>query len=231
MAIFEVRFTSGLSEELIPGVIKCALEEFEYKPPKQIHQRWGGNTTNVTTFRSDVGLFVKNGFKVKYLPGHHGSLNFNMIDHYPGWATYFSLIKEVLEKVEKAGVINNFQRLGLRYISIHPVKDVFKHITGTFSLEVNQQSLDKRNTIIRIEDDAEDFHRVIQIGNQTKYDSDSKQTQTKGIFDIDIHCDCKDHGITESLLMKIDDMHMLQKKTYFGLLHAAYLEKLEPQYK
>lgn len=231
-AILEIRFQSDYSEELIPGILKSQLEGFDYIPPRQERHHVSGAGTSIMSVSQSAGLFVKPNqpFRLKYIPGHPGSLSINMTDRYSGWRDYLGYVDEVFASLREEAVISNIIQIGLRYVSVHPIDNIFDVIRGECSIALYGYHSQSEQKAVRIEDTADDIRRTVQLANTKGKDND-----LKGIFDIDVRThvtgDKKNLSEPEVFRETLDRMHDLQKRTYFGLLTESYLDSLGPEYK
>lgn len=234
-AILEIRFYSDFSDVLIPGILKTHLKDFRYVPPRQIRKPVAGSGSPLMSIETAAGLFVKEKdyFGVKYLPGNPGSLSINMTQKYRGWKAYRDFLYEIMQAANKGGIIDNISRMGLRYISVHPVENVFNCIDGTFSLSINDESISNENATLRVEDVVDGYKRIIQVANRKRSGNDKNDNKHWGIFDIDMHAvssDDQNLSDFDSFWGTVDHMHTLQKQSYFGLLTQEYLKSLGPEY-
>lgn len=235
-AILEVRFHSRFAEEHIPGILRTCLNDYEYVPARQLRGRISGKGSPVMSIGAGGGYFVKDGLWLKYVNDNPGSLYINMLEKYPGWKTYRNVVDEVMNKSRKAELINNITHLGLRYMSVHPIQNIFNHIRGNINLSINDEEVEPENSTVRVEDTVEIFTRIIQLANRKQRRKNEQEYEHKGLFDIDVHSsqqskDEVDLNNPERFLEVLDRIHNIQKTTYFGLLTEEYLKSLEPEYK
>ncbi len=221
-AIFELRFESNLSAEIIPGILFNELNsEFptiERLPILEMPQVIRDSNPNLKYSPHHVFQSEEYRFQV-------GPNAFSLIcpKEYVGWGNFKEKIEFILEAVKAVSLIKQPVRTGLRYINLFENKNIFESLKIDLSIDGNPL-IDHQN-YIRSEFDYSGYKCLLSISNQSKT-ADADQAS---VVDIDIIKKISNEGdinypdiITKS--------HTTEKEIFFSLLKEEYLETFNPEY-
>lgn len=220
-ALIEIRFTSKIHQNAIFGIIYNALKsdfsKIEDLPILQIPEPIRMSDPNLKY--KPLYRISNDEFVIQIGPD---VLAIGSYPKYLGWKKFSSKIFEILNKIEELKIINEVERLGIRYINFFN-EDIFNNI----KLEINldNKKLKSQKSVIRTEFNQGKFVSTLQISN------DAKSNEIFGsIIDIDCH---KTKGLQDFFNNKetlINEGHLIEKKLFFELISDEYLKKLNPKY-
>jgi len=147
--------------------------------------------------------------------------------NYTGWKeNYFPELNFVLERLEKSGIVDNFIRLGIRYIDFFEL-NVFDKIN--LSISLNNEPLGALQQTFNAIFKNEQFLTRVQVVNNIN--AKIGQVDKFGsIIDTDTYIESKDGFGFEGIERVIDDCHELSVKFFFDLLRKEFLDTLNPEY-
>jgi uncharacterized protein (TIGR04255 family) len=214
-SIVEIRFTSELPYEIYIGLIFHSLDNtYQYI-----------NSPLKLPFAGITSLFSNNQIQFEIQPG---AIIFNCIGQYISWDNYKPEIYKVLQQVNEAKVIKNYNRVGIRYISEYPDKDI-KEITN-FSFSFGMPNVLSEKYLFQSEYTNEGYKIIINLSSKIPFDSALNTHSTISSIDIDVIKDNIDIQIIEELIKVVDDVHLKEKETFFKLLTDNFLSSLNPKY-
>lgn len=182
----------------LPDVVRATDPNLKFKPHYKI-----SNSNFVVQIGTDV-------------------LSISSFPKYVGWDDFSKMIFSVIEKVEEIKIINNVNRLGIRYINFfqNNVFDVINLRTC-----INEETINYKNTVVRTEIEHEDFISTLQIANNAL-----NKDQFGSVIDIDTY---KVTGLERFFTEKeeiINSGHNKEKELFFSLLNEKFLSSLNPEY-
>ena len=182
----------------LPDVVRATDPNLKFKPQYKI-----SNSNFVVQIGTDV-------------------LSISSFPRYVGWDDFSKMIFSVIEKVEEIKIINNVNRLGIRYINFfqNNVFDVINLRTC-----INEETINYKNTVVRTEIEHEDFISTLQIANNAL-----NKDQFGSVIDIDTY---KVTGLERFFTEKeeiIISGHNKEKELFFSLLNEKFLSSLNPEY-
>lgn len=161
-----------------------------------------------------------------------GSLVFNCIDTYPGWGAYFEQIKQVVRLLLGKGVVSNFNRVGLRYISEFPNIDILEHTNFMVELSSLKEPIISGN--FRVEWAKEPYRFIVNLATKLPIEALvvplEEEAKFTSLIDIDVIHEGFVEEKPENLFSIIDRVHQHQKEQFFGLLKPEFLKTLKPEY-
>ena len=225
-AIFEVRFVSTEPWATLPGLlygrIRDRYREQVILPLMQVPELIRAQDPALQNlpllqFKGETFL-VQVGPRVVSLVTKQNS--------YPGWPAIRTELVWLLEKIQAAGFVREFERLGVRYIDfftgdLFPNLRLDVHVDGQ-PLTSTQKDL---TTVFR-------FDRIsarLQVTNGAIVRA-AEGEQAGSVLDIDGWVGPQDAGQFEQGLDRFTELHETVKRLFFALLKPDYLDQLNPVY-
>lgn len=233
-AIVEIKYRSRVPFEIVPGYVFRALDDtYRYimrptptpaLPPHEEAEIVG------LQFQFGSHMFHKDRIKIVLKPG---SFVFNCLDSYVSWSTYLPEIKRFLEQISGADVVESFERVGLRYISVYEDMDLLPLIN--FSYAVKIEEYDPKNFRFNSEFEYKGKTVILNISNQLpQIDPNQKTSKPKTVSQIDIDVIQKNISVSSNdlalLVNHIESIHETEKEIYFSLLTEEFIATLNPEY-
>ncbi len=220
-ALFELRFTSRIPSNAIFGMIYGVLQDkfpnAENLPILQIPEALRAKDPN---FRFKPHYKIANSqLAVQIGPE---VLSISCYPKYLGWNALFSEIISIIDEVKTLNIINNVERIGLRYINFFE-NNIFENIDLNISLK--QEPINYKNTVIKTEIVEEQFKSILQIANNQEYDG--KQGSFIDIDTISIN-DVSNFFVKKENLISL--IHDTEKSVFYNLLNQDFLNTLNPEY-
>jgi len=155
------------------------------------------------------------------------------LDEYIGWKDYKPEIKKALSQLMETNHIKKCTRVGLRYISEYPDKDLKDCIKFKFSFGLPQ--FESETTAFRSEFMYNDTKVILNLNNKVpfiKQEINTKQTVIirTSIIDIDVISENLEIDNLNDLLNTIEMNHTKEKEVYFSMLKDEFLQSLNPEY-
>lgn len=230
-SVVEIRLTSPYPSEVILGMLfnqfKADFPEIKKLPILQLPEAIRQKDPDLIykpyyQILSKDGLILQIGQYVIGLVNRPAN-----IGQYVGWEEgFFPRITEIFKKIIELGIIENLERVGIRYINFFAF-DIYDKIRLKVSLD--GYDLKTSNKLIRNEMQIKDFQTIMQISNRAEI-AKSGVKVSGSIIDIDTFLS-KDAGLTENNLFdKIDLGHKIEKELFQNLLDQAFLTTLNPDY-
>ena len=137
--LVEIRFLSGIPQELILGSALSVLSPLGFKyvlastpnSNKDLSISLGDNQQIVLGFGGNGGFFIKGDVRIQ-LAGNLIVFNCTS-DKYMGWTDYSNMIFDTIESLLQKAVIGNINRASIRYISEFKDMEIFSGIKGLVS--------------------------------------------------------------------------------------------------
>ncbi|WP_276372967.1 TIGR04255 family protein [Chryseolinea sp. H1M3-3] len=234
-SVVQIVFNPLCPPELVIGRFENHLQDiFEFKggtpPSKQVVRLPDGNELNFGQFQAGVfqgGFFLDKNESVK-VTVNSNTLVFNSFKGYPGWEKMHSIISDALKIMFERGIIENIQRIGVRYISQFDDMEIFQKLKMSLSLNISNKNFS--TTQLRSEYDEEAFKIILNLLNNFQRFENNVQRKFS-MVDIDVIKFYKSpstnvRDVTDS----IDKAHFKQKSTFFSLLSEEFLKTLNPEY-
>ena len=156
-------------------------------------------------------------------------ISFENIGTYHLWNNYYTLIKDVLLKLNKINFIKGIERIGVRYISSFENQPNLTNILK-INFELLDINLHLQNNYLQtelIKNDIKLTLRVAENGNISK-----GKKHYKGLF-VDIDASKESNlpsPMDDELLSLINHLHKEEKLLFFSLLEDNFLATLKPIY-
>ncbi len=223
-ASVSIHFTSSIPSDAIQGMSYDVLvNELNY-------QRIQLN--NIISAIPDLQFeqlpyFVNNTEKIR-IDINENHLVFNLINEYIGWNNYKKNILLVLSSFLKRDIINDFQRISMRYISVYEKVKIFEKtkINLTF---VGMNLPSAATTQIRTEFEQDGVYSIINLASVLKNENDDYYS----IIDIDSIRFLNTTAVTDInfLEVELEKIHDQEVNLYFGLLKPEFILTLNPIYR
>lgn len=220
-ALFEIRFTPRIHPSAVFGMIYNILQEdfpkvenlpilqlpeavraadpnFKFKPHYRI-----SNQSFVTQIGPDV-------------------LTISSFPKYAGWNEFSKQIFRILDRVEKAGIIDSVIRIGIRYINFFD-NDIFKNID--LKIFIRGNNIAYKNTIVRTEIEQRAFKNSLQVANNANHNN-----KLGSIIDIDTSTESNLNNFFVNKEILTNSGHTIEKELFFSLLKNDFLKTLNPTY-
>ncbi len=235
-SVVEVRYHSKLSFEILVGVFFKEIEDsFTYtnRPiqPPAFSQGGGANSGQELTIKiGNANLFYNDKISIQVSPN---TFVFTCLEHYIGWNVYEPEITKALKMFEKTEQIIKWTRVGIRYISEYPNKDLKECFKFNFSFGIPE--VKSETTSFRTEFSYEDSKVILNLNNKVnviKQNVNSKLVEITpmSLVDIDVISDNLEITNLTDLLNLISENHNKEKELYFRMMTSEFLTSLNPQY-
>lgn len=235
-SIVEIRYSSPLPFEVAFGwFFKYIDNTYNYanRPPglhkNQLSSLMGAGINQEIQIAFNQYLFYNDKIKVELKPN---SIFFNCLEQYIGWENYIEEIKKFIEQLSKAGVIEVFNRIGIRYISHYPEIDIRKCVKFTFTFGMPQ--VVSNSFGFRTEFLYDNLKILLNMNNNLPVILNNQTNEIKplSIIDLDLiddNFEIESQNL-EELIDKIDSVHSKEKEVFFNILKEEFLQTLNPIY-
>ena len=232
--LVEIRYSRGITQELMPGFALSVLAPMGFAYTPALNQNFNiplNNNQQIAlgwdTYNS--GFFVKENVRIQFIPNQ---IAFNCIsDKYIGWSPYFEIITKVIGNLLENNIIQDFNRISIRYISEFKNIDIYQAINGT--IDVSNTNLKLDNSILRLVDESNNLKIFVTLTNKAPRISVSPQGQQiieASLVDINIYENFNPISDFEILKAKLNEVHSKQDEVFFGLIKDDFLKTLKPEY-
>ena len=224
-ATVEIRYTSSTPFILIVGLVFGSLDDSYSFTTQQPNI----NGIPSELIQSNSNIFYTDKIKFELRPN---SISFHCVNKYLGWSVYFEEISRTLRQIAKIKEIDNFSRIGIRYISQYPSKKLKDISNFTFTFGMN--TIESELFAFRSEFILDIYRVILNIQNSAPTNSfNSKNNSTDSIFsliDVDVILDRINITSMDELLKEIDNAHKTEKEVFFNILKQEFLLTLNPIY-
>jgi uncharacterized protein (TIGR04255 family) len=153
---------------------------------------------------------------------------------YMGWTAFKEIIIKTIGVLKKTTLINKIVRYSVKYVDIIKSNDPVDQVSlANLSLRIGKHNLTKELYQVKMEVPTEGFINIIQIISGAKATLDDNSSIEGLVIDIDTIKNTG--GITiEQMEQDIDtaleNIHRVNKETFFDCLTNQTIERLEPEY-
>jgi len=231
-AIFEVRFASELSEELVVGICLTKLRPFIDKIdqlptvqiPKEIRER-----EPELAYASTHRITLKGISRQSILIGPKVVV-FSHTQPYDGWNQWSASIKQAMDMLlEESYLFDRIERIGLRYINLFPFS-----ILDKINVEISYvgQPIADQFASTRLEFVDQNRVTSINIVHNGMITLNGKTPTSGSVIDIDSIVQlAMDHEEFKSQYhVVLEESHEHEKRAFFSLLSENFLAQLHPEY-
>jgi uncharacterized protein (TIGR04255 family) len=175
-------------------------------------------------------FFYNNKIKIELKPN---SIIFNCFKEYITWKKYKPEIEKVLSQLAKANIIENYTRVGIRYVNVYPdidFKDCIK-----FSYTLGMPEINSETYTFHSEFKVDDLKVNLNLSNKLQTISAKSipgqvAVTPVSIIDVDVIKDNFNETEYKNILPYIETIHTKEKEIFFNLLEDKFLETLNPIY-
>ena len=235
-SIIEVRYTSKVPFEVAIGLFYKSLDDTYMYSSRPLTKQQVTNPLPINNLGqieiqlSNRPLFYNDKIKIELQPN---SIIFNCLNEYLTWSVYRAEISKVLTQISDAGVIDNFIRIGVRYISEYQNTDLKDCVK--FSFTFGMPEIKSKTHSFHSEFNYDNLRVNLNLKNNlpvlgTKNLSEQIVVTPVSYIDIDVIMDNISEVSYESILEKTDTVHLKQKEVFFSILKENFIESLHPIY-
>jgi hypothetical protein len=202
---------SELPAAQIPKQVRDGDPMLQFTPTHQMH--WG----NFVISFSDKSLQV--GCK---------------IPSYPGWTAFKAAIKNVINIINKTGLVTEADRCSMKFIDLIEKHSIEEQVAAlNLNLTIANHRLKDQVFQCRMEVTEDNFVHIIQIVAAAQISRPGEEERNGLIIDIDTVCNLAAMSLSEfidRLDEKLDALHSVNKRMFFDCLTDDAIESLEPKY-
>ncbi|MFC0076553.1 TIGR04255 family protein [Flavobacterium procerum] len=230
--------------KITPDPLLSSTVEIRFKSNKSLNEIF---ISLFSEFTKDFPKFKNTGFpeglreknvELKYIPEYVFSNNdysiafnenfiaFECVSEYKLWKIYSVFLKDTVNRIKKLGLIDEIERIGVRYGSlfenISDIDEILKNSPKLTSSDFGEEFLVYMTKII-------DGNTDIILRIKKDFELIDDDINKKGhLIDIDVST-CKDFD-NKKIFEYIDQLHDSLKKLFFGLLKEDFIKSLNPEY-
>lgn len=231
--VFELRFASQMpASALLPGLLVTQLQSLhEVKLDRLPMADLPAQLRNADPNLRYVALVALqwNGFVINI---GDSSLSITCPPPYKGWIGFKQAIIQVISVIKSAPYISKIERHGLKYVDLLPIFNIDEQIAAVdLELSVGKHRLKEETFLVRMEIPDRGFVKIIQIVSNAVA-TVSGEAKNGLVVDIDIirPLDVSVENYLDNFGGMLDEIHELNKETFFGCLKQYTINNLEPSY-
>lgn len=226
-AVLEIRFVTGESWSVLPGLLYSRIRERYPEKielplcqiPEEVRRREETLTYQPLVRFLSQDFLIQFGPRVISLVTKPGA--------YPGWAATRYELGWLLDQIQKAGFMDEGERIGVRYIDFFHSANIFHHLDMRAELAGLPASESELTLATVIQEPP--FTARLHITNSAIV-GQGESHQIGSVLDLDVWIGSLDFSIFENGINRFDEAHLLVKQIFFGLLKPDYLSTLNPVY-
>lgn len=231
--VFELRFASDMpASALLPGPLVAHLSgaqgvKVDRLPAADLPAQFRDADPNLR-YVALVGLHW-DGFLINI---GDRSLSVACPPPYKGWNAFKQVITRVVSVLTSAPYISNLERHGLKYVDLLPIIDIAEQVASVnLDLCLGSHRLKQETFLVRMEIPDGRFTKIVQIVSSAVATlAGEKKDGLVVDIDIVLPLDISVKGYLENLDSMLDEIHSLNKETFFGCLKQNTIDALEPSY-
>ncbi|MBO9561411.1 MAG: TIGR04255 family protein [Niastella sp.] len=236
-AVVEIKYIAEVPFEILLGILVSRLDQSYTYTNRPINNSPLGldnyvNPADIIININSRSLVYNNKISIQFQPN---SLIFSCIDKYIGGVDFLNEIKAALSFLLKNGEVKKWTRIGLRYISEYPNRDIRECIKFNFTFGL--PDVESVSTHFKSEFFYKGTKVILNLMNKMPaLGTDSKEATphvvNTSIIDIDVINDRLEiPGLQiEPLINEISLVHDFEKEIFFGMLREEFLNTLQPEY-
>lgn len=158
----------------------------------------------------------------------NSNVSFNCLrGKYIGWDTYYENIVQVLEIVISARIALSFERTMIRYINEYDY-----NILDNVKIRVEQPASDEYGIReISLSNKKDNFFTYISLsGLRERTSKTTAEKKISSLFDVNVFEKLNQETTLHDICRSLNDIHKIEKETFFNLLKEDYLKSLNPEY-
>lgn len=229
-AIVEVRFESKVEDAAIFGLIY-----------KEVKEKYPGEVQKLPILLLPEEIRSKDS-NLKYMPFYKLSkdnlslqIGPNVISllcskEYIGWERFSEAIRESFKLIQKADIVKQITRLGIRYINFFEF-DILKSIN--LQIMKKDEPLSSTETLLQVKVPSGRFINTLKVANTAKIttNKEPKEQRFGSIIDIDTEIEnMEEEDFFGGMKGLLDAGHKEEKILFFDLLKPEFLKTLNPEY-
>lgn len=234
--IVEIRLVPNpdLSRDLWAGILSTRLSAVGYKyhnVPQLNVESDGSNSIKLTvdkdSVNSAINLFINEEDGIRLLI-NGPMISFNCAKRkYIGWDNYFKKISEVLEIIDNDQIAMSYERTMIRYISEYDF-----NILEKVDIDINPHSDSRYKTLeLSLSRQEGSINAYISIsGLRERISKATNETRVTSLFDVNVFEKLSENSDLQTALRSLDDIHRIEKESFFGMLNEEYVKSLNPVY-
>jgi uncharacterized protein (TIGR04255 family) len=219
--LLEVRFTSKTNANAVFGLIfnvfQKDFQKFESLPILQLPDIVRASDPNLKYKPyysiSNEQLVIQIGPDV---------ISISSFPKYLGWDSFSNFIFEALSRIDSVGIINEIERIGIRYINFFET-NIFEKVN--LKVCIGTDDILYKNTIIRTEIEQGEFSSTLQVANNAIIEG-----KLGSIIDIDTFVTKNLDDFFSKKKELINVGHLKEKELFYSLLKPEFLNSLNPTY-
>jgi uncharacterized protein (TIGR04255 family) len=231
-AVWEIHFTSTKPSvaDLLPGLVFKALPD---KYPNIVRLPSADIPAPVVEHdpkpRYVLKIRLEGGNQAVQIGEHVVSLSCR--HPYSGWKTFSEDLRKVINIVYDTGLIDRLERFSLKYIDLIELDQPPSLSCLNLELKMGRYEIDTRLVQLRTEIKEGDLIHIIQVVSLAEASIPGESGRVSGVLlDIDSIRPIKENEFWPDVVSHLDDVHLLSKKMFFGLLTPETIDNLEPEY-
>jgi len=221
-SIFEIRFNSSLPEDAIFGILYKQLRDefpkFEQLPILQLPAKLRSQDPNLKF--SPHYKTQKDNFIIQIGPR---SFSISNVGEYLGWDVFSQKIYSMYKQVKTSDVIENIERVGLRYINVLEGINVFEK--SNFVLSLKENPIIQKTTIKTEMTSEKGFCQFNVVSNAET--TVGGKILLGSVIDID---SVVDMGKFSDIREAVEYAHDKEKELFYEILEDKYIKTLNPIY-
>jgi uncharacterized protein (TIGR04255 family) len=224
-AILEIRYSSNFPADAIFGVLYASIKDFFPQLPVQlpILEIPASLRAQDPNFKYQAHhRLIKDNIVLNIGPRVLSFANQTPYDGWTGWSTF---VYDALEKILATNVLDDIERVGLRYINLFD-GNIFDKVK--LEVKVDNKVLRKESTNLRTEIIDGRFIKILQVANAVNVQKNDT-ISNNSVIDIDCLYNVDDNGnFVRNYKITIEEAHNKVKELFFSLLKSSFLDELEP---
>lgn len=232
-SIVQVFFTSKIPFEPSIGYFYSILIEKGFRYSNQPFPFPQNNLMQANELLVNLGaqyFFFNDEVKIQFQ--NNKSVVFNCTNSYIGWAKYIKIISDTLASFQQANIIENYIRIGIRYISEFPDTDILEKINFKFDLKCCGNPLD--TGLFRMEWTEQPYSIKLNLVSKAQIlplaVPNAETSKFISLIDVDIIQQGFQISSTSEFIDIVNKTHQKQKIVFFTLLNEDFLTTLNPVY-
>lgn len=153
---------------------------------------------------------------------------------YPGWNTFKPAITKVITILTEVGIIESVERYSIKYVDLIPSTNLQQQVAMVnLDATIAGHKLEKEYFQFRIEIPKGDLINIIQMAASTIVMLNDGTSKEGLLVDVDTIVNQKSvliQTLLESFSDKLEEIHEINKETFFNCITASTTELLEPIY-
>jgi uncharacterized protein (TIGR04255 family) len=225
-AAVELRFVSTESWRNLPGLLSPRLRERYPQEselplaqiPERIRQQEAIYTYQALLQYEGPEFLIRFGPRVLTL--------ITRTHQYPGWQRFREELTWLWKTADAAGFVQEGERLGLRYVDFFS-QNIFSLVVLGVSVAGRELAGLEQSFSVVVPWDESTARLVLANG---AFLNDGRETQRGSILDLDVWQQLASEDVFPDALSRIENLHDVNKKLFFGLLKPEFLATLKPIY-